>query len=259
MVLLLTVALSRIGAGRDRRQAVTGGAGRVIGIVGRMGSGKSYMAVRMAYDRLCAGANVCTNFTMDLQGDAKVKGTWTQFHGWEQFAELEECIVIVDEAQLLAPSNKALSFPMIARWKLAQARKFKLDVYWISQHENRVNSILRDLTHIIYVCQSWGGGKMFTAHGYEPEKMRKHGEHIDRQMYRFDLKVANLYDTLQILDADEHLVKGDKEMQRTATLAAAYNAKRKVTLGRRRRCAHEQESGEPMGSCESCPAVGVAS
>ncbi len=44
----LCVVLGRLGAGRERRQAVSGGAGRVIGVVGRMGSGKSYMAVRMA-------------------------------------------------------------------------------------------------------------------------------------------------------------------------------------------------------------------
>ena len=44
----------------------TGGTGKVVGIVGRMGSGKSYFAVRMAYKRMMAGANVRTNFTMKL-------------------------------------------------------------------------------------------------------------------------------------------------------------------------------------------------
>jgi hypothetical protein len=258
---VLCGVLGRLGAARERRQAVQGGAGRVVGIVGRMGSGKSYMAVRMAYRRLQAGTNVVTNFSMKLDGDPSIKGEWRQFRGWEDFATLENCIVIIDEAQLYAPSNKVLQFPMVARWKLAQARKFKLDIYWISQHENRVNSVLRDLTHMIYVCKAFMGGKTFLAYGYEPENVRKKGEHIDRLNYRFNLKIGELYDTLQILDADEHLTSGDGGMAVAAKMGQEYNAKRGHAgiggLGRRRRCRHELEAGEAMGTCGVCAPVGV--
>jgi hypothetical protein len=147
---------------------------------------------------------------------------------------------------------------MVARWKLAQARKFRLDVYWISQHENRVNSVLRDLTSMIYVCQAYMGGKYFVAHGFEPECVRKKGEHLDRLTYKRDDTIANLYDTLEILEADDHLVEGDKGMSKAAQLGADYNAKRQASSGRRRRCRHELESGGSMGSCESCAPVGAA-
>jgi hypothetical protein len=254
-VMVLCFILSKIGGRRERRQAVTGGCGRVVGVVGRMGSGKSYMAVRMAYRRLQAGANVATNFTMKLDGDPTITGHWIQWNGWEDFAELENCVVIIDEAQLYAPSNKVLNFPTVARWKLAQARKFRLDVYWVSQHENRVNSVLRDLTHMIYVCQAWMGGKVFVAYGYEPENIRRKGSHIDRLTYRFELKIGELYDTLQIIDADSHLVAGDASMQRAAELGRRYNARRgsgTAGIGRRRRCSHEIESGGSLGTCGTC-------
>jgi hypothetical protein len=146
---------------------------------------------------------------------------------------------------------------MVARWKLAQARKFGLDVYWISQHENRVNSVLRDLTHMIYVCQAYMGGKYFVAFGYEPECVRKKGEHIDRLAYKRNDTIANLYDTLEILDADEHLVDGDEGMKRAGKLGADYNAQRKGS-GRRRRCRHEIENDQPMGRCGTCSATHLA-
>lgn len=208
----------------DHRAAQRSGdrtSGRVIGVVGRMGSGKSYFAVRMAHNRMRAGAQVVTNFSMTLP--AELAGKWRQFNGWEQFAELEDCVVIIDEAHLYAPSSQHLHFPMIARFKLAQARKFGLDVYWISQHEDRVNRTLRDLTNMIYVCRSFFDGKYFSANGYEPEKLRRKDEHIDRRGYRFDASIANLYDTLEILDVDEHVAQG---MAGARKIGQARNAKR---------------------------------
>jgi hypothetical protein len=304
-------------AGRGRR----GGSGQVVGIVGRMGSGKSYMAVRMAYRRLSNGANVCTNFTLkltnhtedgrcldgvpyirdELDEDGKVvarwkdthwcpcktvTGQWRQFSGWEDFATLENAVVIIDEAHLYAPSNKTMVFPTVARFKMSQARKFRLDVYWISQHENRVNSILRDLTNIVYVCRSWAGGQWFSAVGYEPENMRRKNQHLDRQGYKLDLRIANLYDTLQILDVDEHLAK-DKGMNLARAVAENYNSRRGVgssqgprlvhrpadrkaamerelaaaegveagalaTMPARLRCEHEKANHKALGWCRDC-------
>lgn len=255
----LAVLLGVLGARRERRVAATGGSGKVVGIVGRMGSGKSYMAVRMAYRRLQAGANVCTNFSMRLPDELAAR--WTQFRGWEDFAVLEDAVVIIDEAQLYAPSNKTLVFPNVARWKLAQARKFGLDVYWISQHEARVNTIIRDLTHMVYVCRAYAGGKFFVAYGYEPEDLRKEGKHIDRQSYRFDLAVGQMYDTLQILDADDHLVVKDASMAAAQELGRAYNERRGIDgaagLVRRRRCSHEIQSNKPRGACRECVVQGT--
>jgi len=262
----------------------SGGDGKVMGIVGRMGSGKSYMACRIALRRLKQGANVITNFSMnglEPAGDAaavngfralgwnprqvaahlelplkKVKvlwgvtGTWKQFRGWEQFAEFDDAVVIIDEAHLYAPSNKTLVFPDVARFKMSQAREFRLDVIWLTQHENRVNTVLRDQTNLIFVCRSWMSGAWFSALGYEPEKLRRHGQHLERIGYRFNLAVAQLYNTLEILDADDHLIDGSASMGRATDVARAYNAKL------RDRCEHEQRLHAKAGSCRrpSCRA-----
>lgn len=223
--------------------------GKVTGISGRMGSGKTYMAVMIAWKHLLAGHDVRTNFTMRLPKKfyeprlsttgvatslgrsevqlaekegrspsgvawfhciARCSVPWEYFTGWEQFATLDNCVVVIDECQLYAPSYKPLAFPLIARWKLAMARKFKLDVYWISQHEDRVNSTLKHLTNMIYVCNAWLDGAWFSAKGYEPEYVRRKGKHIARRSYRFHLENAQRYDTLEIITPDEHL--GDEKV-----------------------------------------------
>lgn len=235
--------------------------GKVIGITGRMGSGKTYMSVMLAYQHLMAGHDVRTNFTMKLEPRfyepristtgvwtdegkraaehgyiaqwqhclPRVSVPWEYFTGWDQFADLSNCVVTIDEAQLYAPSYKPLAFPLIARWKLAMARKFHLDVYWISQHEDRVNSTLKHLTNIIYVCNAWLGGGYFSAKGYEPEYVRRKGKHIARKSHKFKLENAQLYDTLEILTPDEHLgdEKQSAKLDKIEGLASAYN-KRKL-------------------------------
>ncbi len=165
---------------------------------------------------------------------------WTLFTGWDQLADLQNATVILDEAHLYAPSNLTLRFPTVAWWKLSMGRKFKLDLYWITQHENRVNTVLRDLTGMIYVCSAWMGGSYFQAKGYEPEYLRKEGKHVDAKRYKFDPRVAALYDTLQIIDADDHLYsdgkgKTDAGMVAMRERGRAYNerlaAERSATLG----------------------------
>lgn len=257
---LLLVANRRMNAAAPQK----GGSGRVVGIVGRMGSGKSYMAVRMAIRRLKRGADVVTNFTMNLDGAELVNGLaargwkakqiaaemtahtaffggdpvtvgrvkvlrgitgkWRMFRGWDQFAELENAIVIIDEAHLYAPSNKSLTFPDVARFKMSQARKFHLDVYWVTQHEGRVNSILKDLTNMMFVSRSFMSGAWFSVKGYEPEHMRRKGKHLERQFYRLNVDVAGLYNTLEILAADDHLMKSES-MAKAHKVAAGYNAR----------------------------------
>lgn len=257
--------------------------GKVVGIAGRMGSGKTYMAVMIAYSHVLFGHDVRTNFTMDLEekyyeprlsrtgvltGIArktieqarKRKQTpsgmpwwhclprcskpWAYFTGWEQFAELDNAVVVIDEAQLYAPSYKPLAFPLIARWKLAMARKFKLDVYWVSQHEDRVNSTLKHLTNIIYVCNAWFGSKYFSAKGYEPEYVRKAKRHIARRGYRFKLDNAKLYDTLEIITPDEHL--GDEKVSANLSgihdIAEGYQGRRSTEFGQ---CMASTQKGAP--------------
>lgn len=246
----------------------TGGSGKVVGVIGKMGSGKTVFAVRMAYRRMLRGANVRTNFTMNFpihhtspcppKCDKKrrcvcarkkimktsdgvkykapcfcqVKKRWALFHGWMELAALKDAVVIVDEAHLMAPSHDYHAIPEIARWKMSMARKFRLDVYWISQNEKKVSASLRNDTNTIYVCKSWlqgwgraGAPMIFSAKGYEAEKLNRRDQHSDRKAYFFRLLVGELYDSLEVMRSDE-LVGRDGTMKMADAITVDYNADR---------------------------------
>ncbi len=204
--------------------------GRVTGVVGRMGSGKSLYAVRRVIRHLRKGNPVATNFTL-----RNVPAEWSErairFTGWDDLLHLEgttarPLLVVVDEAQGLAPSHKAIALPNHARWKLAQGRKFRLDFLWISQHEDRVNRVIRDLTTDVVLCQAWFGGLVMTCTTFEPEYVRKKGKHLARSYLWVGraVKWGKYYDTLEILEYDAHLM--DDGMKRAAAIGRDWNRRR---------------------------------
>jgi ABC-type dipeptide/oligopeptide/nickel transport system ATPase component len=193
--------------------------GQVTGIVGRMGSGKSYTAVRIALDRLGRGVDVASNFKIDTEA-LGLKGKWIPFTGWDQFATLKNCVVIVDEAHLYAPSSAHLHFPMVAKRALAFARKNGLDVFWISQHEDRVNRSLKDLTSTMMLVESYFSGKMFVLKGWEPEDFRKAKKHLTRRMYLRKKAIMSAYDTTELVEVDEYALKGDVSAKEVRKLEA---------------------------------------
>lgn len=193
------------------QQLKTGGS--VTGIVGKMGAGKSYAAVRIAEDRMRRGVDVYSNFEMQLPPE-RYPGKWYPFRGWDQFAEIREAVVIIDEAHTYAPSHQHIKFPMIARWALAHARKHGVDVFWISQHEDRVNRTLRDLTTTMVLTEAWLGGKFFRVREWEPEHFRKAKKELSRRWYRRKNAISNLYATGQAIEVDEYALQGDKSAER---------------------------------------------
>lgn len=236
-------------------------AGRVIGVVGLMGSGKSYMAVRLAAAQLDAGADVASNFSMHL--DAKSGGQWRLFRDFADFAELtgdvdpdtgkirRRMVVIIDEAHLLAPSNEPNALSRVARWKISQARKFGLDIYWISQHESKVAKPLRDLTTHLYVCKSTGRGKglRFSATAYDPATARKAGKELFRVAYRFEERIARMYDTLEIVEGSDDGAAGrDGQMTRAREIGRAYAARRQGGALAPGASALREASGAPSGA-----------
>jgi hypothetical protein len=221
---------------RTPKVATRGSVGRVVGVVGRMGSGKSYLAVRMVYKTLMAGGEVASNFTLDFApGELPESASWYYFSGWEAFGVLRgtfacrscdwvgrrighrcpDCggklwcvrplLVVVDEVHLLAPSTAAMRLPMEARQAISNARKYGLEFWWISQHERRVNPAVRELTSVMYVCNSTRGGKNFRVTEFEPENARKVGMHLAKMRFRMDTSIADRYDTLESVEIDDHL------------------------------------------------------
>ena len=213
--------------------------GKVLGIVGKMGSGKSYMATRIAYKRMLNGAKIVTNFTMHLECPGgkhrrfrcpcKLAPQWQKFNDWPDLLPLTNAVVIIDEADLFAPSNDFNAITDEVRWKMKMARKHKLDIYWISQHENRMNRILREyLTNEIAICRSFFGGKYFSAKFYDPSTIRKgSSEHTMRIGYFLNKRIANLYNTLETIQGSEYA--GDETMANANRLSHEINAVVKPT------------------------------
>lgn len=184
--------------------------GIVVGIIGRMGAGKSYAAVRMALDRLERGVDVCSNFTIDTTKlKTKNPGNWRPFYGLEDFATLRDCVVIIDEADLYAPSHQHLYFPPEARMAFKFARKHRLDIYWLTQHEDRVNKTVKALTNVMRLTEAYFGGRMFVVTEWEPERFRKPKKHLSRYRYFRRQWISDLYDTAEIIEPDEHFMVGD--------------------------------------------------
>lgn len=272
----------------NRRASGAATTGRVVGIVGRMGSGKSYFAVRMAYSRMKAGATVYSNFSMRLgpthdepcgqrcvsSGRCRCKrhcpcqmaSRWHRFEGWEQFVTITDAVVIIDEVDLYAPSHDPRSIPDYVRFKLKMARKHRLDIYWIAQHESRVHRMLRDvLTNEIRTCQSWFGGLYFSAKTWDPSSIRRRRKHTGRSGYFMRKRIANLYDTLETIRGDTE--RGDGTMAVANAMADVIEAERHepVVVGRctdlrtdgRRRCPNRTYGPDAaMAEGARCPKHG---
>ena len=120
------------------------------GIVGLPGSGKSYYAVVRMIEAMRSGRRVLANFhPMDRAG-------W-EFGLWSDMCSAVDALCVIDEAHIWFPSRKwqENTVQELAVWQ--QHRKRGLDLVWISQHEQRVDTALRELTAWVYRCRSVGG------------------------------------------------------------------------------------------------------
>jgi len=205
---------------RRRRPLVP--TGQVIGVVGRMGAGKSVFATRYALRVLASGVDVAANYTIEVPEG--LPGRFIPFSGWNDIADLHDCVLIIDEAHLYAPSHQHRNFPMIARTSLAFARKRNMDVVWCSQHEDRVNRTLRDLTTSMVLCRRLRPG-VHSAEWFEPENFRKPGESFLRERFRLDPAVRAAFSTSEVIAVDEYALQGD------ASAAAVRRSERRVVFG----------------------------
>lgn len=200
-------------------------AGTLRAYVGRLGMGKSYNGVVDITKALCAGRRVYSSFSVAYPEDTPTRvidavgpGTWESqtnartgetanryrpvrlrvFDGWQQLLELEDCHVVLDEAHLYAPSWDPKALPAEVRWFLSHLRKYGIDMTYITQHEDRVSKTLRDLANEVVVWQSFYlGAHWFVGKVYEPEKIKRKGEHTARLIRRKKMWIARSYDTLE--------------------------------------------------------------
>jgi zona occludens toxin (predicted ATPase) len=168
------------------------------GYIGRPGSGKSYTLTERAMAQARRGREVFANYN--------IEGCW-QFSP-DQLLDLPPGLIVIDEAHLWFPSRMALKLPPSWLAMLSQTRKNGWDLMWASQHEARVDRVLRDVSSWMWLCQAWFGWNghpvLFTAESYEPEFFRKPSRKMTKTYRVFSMNVARGYDTYERLTVASH-------------------------------------------------------
>lgn len=129
-------------------------------IVGRRGSGKTLLAAEIAQARMKRGERVYANFDVELV--KRVRGGFVpvaragRIYSLLDALDLGDCSVVIDEANLWVSARQWSKIPasVLSTWQ--QSRKRGLSFVFTSQHEERVDKIVRELTDWILVCERPG-------------------------------------------------------------------------------------------------------
>jgi hypothetical protein len=116
-------------------------------------------------------------------------------------------VVLVDEINLWAPSRlwNALPIGLLHRW--AQVRKYRTQILWSAQHEDRVDKVIREVTGWIWECKPILLGRYFSLHAYEPSDLRREltRKALGSSVMRLRPDIAEAYDTFRIVDVGSHV------------------------------------------------------
>jgi len=163
----------------------------VEGFTGLPGSGKTYFLSRLGLEALKKKRQVFSNFKLS---------------GAERFLKLEEVfnvrkgVILVDEINLVCPSRFWNKFPPELAYFWSQTRKMELDIYWSAQHIDRVDKIIREISNWVWWLRKFPFG-LYRARRYLPEQITKEKKEIFKSRYfRIDKKIADCYDTYEILN-----------------------------------------------------------
>ena len=112
------------------------------GIVGTVGAGKSLCAVLRMKDAAEGGRACYSNlFPRDHN--------YWKWADWDGMKEAGEGLFVVDEAQVWFNSRTFKeNTSELAAWQ--QSRKRGADLVWVAQHENRVDTAIRELTSLLW-------------------------------------------------------------------------------------------------------------
>ena len=131
---------------------------------GKLGQGKTYGLAQHAIKELEAGRIVYSNFFIDWQGKpakkigkriikpAIPKSNFRAFKSVEEFMEMENAFVALDEGWIYFDSYSLTKFPIEIRMKILQSRKDGLDIAYTSQRPEQVHVSLRAMTNEYYEC-----------------------------------------------------------------------------------------------------------
>lgn len=119
-------------------------------LVGRRGSGKTLLATEIACERMRAGQKVYANYSIVDRRNGNCAG---RVHSMIDTLDLRDCTVVIDEANLWVSSREWSKIPtqVITGWQ--ESRKTGVSFIFTSQHESRVDLIIRELVDWVYICE----------------------------------------------------------------------------------------------------------
>lgn len=187
-------------------------------IVGRRGAGKTLLATKIALGRMRQGQRVYANYHIHDPLTGRRAGF---IHSLYDLIDLRDCTVVIDEANIWCNAREWAAIPsdVIGRWQMS--RKEGLDLIFTSQHESRVDVVIRQLADWILVCErapiipKWV--PLFRYHMTYLEDVNevRRGEVFKPHYWWCSDKTMAAFDTTQIVDPEmmENLRKYQKAIK----------------------------------------------
>lgn len=182
----------------------------VQGIVGLPGSAKTYLLAKLGSEELKKNnhRNVYANFKLDGS---------IYFSDLKELLFIKRGMILVDEINLSCPSRWWGRFPPRLAYWWSQSRKMDLDIYWTSQHEDRVDKIVKEISNWIWqiktiylIPRKYLYPVITIARCYLPEQMSKaKRECFDTMYFRLTKKIWSCYNTNEIIQLANNIIRSD--------------------------------------------------
>lgn len=132
---------------------------------GKLGQGKTYALAEHALRELESGRIVYANFFIDWKGAPPIKwgpfkrpaipkSNFRKFESVQQFLEMQNAFVALDEGWIYFDSYEMTRFPIAIRMKILQSRKDGLDIAYTTQRPEQVHVSLRAMTNEYFECEA---------------------------------------------------------------------------------------------------------
>lgn len=168
----------------------------IIGIIGRMGTGKTLSAVRYAYNYYKQGYTVYSNIKLNFPHN--YVGLQDLIDMTNNQLVLEKTVMLIDEIGFYIDSRNSQSKRnrLISLW-IVMTRKLKTNLIYTSQYLHQVDKRLRSNTDVIIKCNS----KDYKGEKYTMNlimTMREFGVSMKRDVYR-SRDYYGLYNTYELI------------------------------------------------------------
>jgi len=117
----------------------------IAAITGLPGEGKTWFAVSLIYKLLKEGRDVYVNFPVTKPEGEEVSGTLRRFDTFQEFIQIREGEIFLDEGQIWMNAREWEHLPKEAQWSLQQHRKRGLNIYCTVQDLSRIELVYRQL------------------------------------------------------------------------------------------------------------------